>query len=183
MKSATLRPLIVIASLAIGCAACSTVPIATGCSELARTTLTRPTAHAEIGDTGDPATDWQLYGVAETGQLNKANDRAQTGFDIVNACEVRDAQIRAHLERPWWRRLVPGSRSGAGRGPAAEIPTPHAPRGVEAPAGSPAGAFFRSGGGDLAGGWFAGRCFALSTRGGLVLTLALSPGRRGRIPG
>lgn len=108
MQSA--KPLLLIAtvSLAIASASCSSVPIATGCSELARPILTRDTPHAEIGDTGDAATDWQLYGVGETGQLNKANDRAQTGFAIINACEVRDNTIRAHIERPWFTRLLPG---------------------------------------------------------------------------
>lgn len=70
--------------------------------------LTTDTPHAALGDSGDPALDWQLYGTAETGQLNKANDRARTGFEIVNGCEMRDAQIRRHIERPWWRRLLPG---------------------------------------------------------------------------
>lgn len=108
MQYAKLLPLIAIASLVIGSASCSTVPIATGCSELARPILTRDTPHAELRSTGDPALDWQLYGVAETGQLNKANDDKRTGFAIINACEVRDAQVRAHIERPWWRRLAPG---------------------------------------------------------------------------
>ncbi len=108
MQYVKLLPLIAIASLAIGSASCSTVLDATGCSELARPILTRETPHAEIGDTGDPATDWQLYGVGETGQLNKANDDKRTGFAIINACEVRDAQVRAHIERPWYRRLLPG---------------------------------------------------------------------------
>lgn len=108
MQSARLIPLIATASLAIVSASCSTVPIATGCSELARGILTTDTPHAALGDSGDPALDWQLYGTAETGQLNKANDRASTGFDVINGCETRDSQIRAHIERPWWRRLLPG---------------------------------------------------------------------------
>jgi hypothetical protein len=108
MQSA--KPILLIAtvSLALASAACSSVPIATGCSELARPILTTDTPHAELGNTGDPALDWQLYGVGETGQLNKANDRAKTGFGIINACEVRDNTIRAHIERPWYRRLLPG---------------------------------------------------------------------------
>jgi len=108
MQSA--KPILLIAtlSLALASAACSTVPIATGCSELARPILTTDTPHADLGNTGDPALDWQLYGVGETGQLNKANDRARTGFDIINACEVRDNTIRAHIERPWYQRLLPG---------------------------------------------------------------------------
>lgn len=108
MLSAKLTPLIVTALLAIGSASCSSVPIAPGCSELARPILERDTPHAEIQDSGDAAQDWRLYGVAETGQLNKANDDKRTGFAIFNACEVRDATIRARLERPWYRRLLPG---------------------------------------------------------------------------
>lgn len=100
--------LTVIACFAIGSASCSTVPIATGCSELARSVLTTPTPHAEVGQTGDPALDAQLYGVAETGQVNKANDDKGTGFAIINACEVRDEQMRTWLQRPWYRRLLPG---------------------------------------------------------------------------
>lgn len=93
----------VIGSLAITCAGCITAPIASGCSELAREVLTTPTPHAELGDSGDVALDWQLYGTAEAGQLNRANDDKRTGFAIVNGCERRDAEIRARLERPWWR--------------------------------------------------------------------------------
>lgn len=108
MQSAKLLLLTATASLAIVCASCSTVPIATGCSELARPILMRQTPHAELGDSGDVALDWQLYGAAETGQLTKANDDKSTGFAIINACEVRDATITARLARPWWRQLLPG---------------------------------------------------------------------------
>lgn len=85
-----------------------TAPTVTGCSELARGILTTDTEHANLGDSGEPLIDWQLYGTAETGQTNKANDRARTGFGVINGCEARDAQIRAHIERPWYRRLLPG---------------------------------------------------------------------------
>lgn len=87
-------------SLAMSFAGCSSVPTVTGCSELARSVLTTPTPHAEIGNSGDAALDWQLYGTAETGQLNRANDEKRTGFAIINACEVRDREIQ---RRPWWR--------------------------------------------------------------------------------
>jgi hypothetical protein len=110
LKMRYAKPLLLTAtvSLAFSSAGCSTVPIATGCSELARSILTTRTPHAEIGSTGDPALDWQLYGTAETGQLNKANDDKATGFAIVNACEVRDEEIVARLSRPWYSRLLPG---------------------------------------------------------------------------
>jgi hypothetical protein len=86
-------------------AGCSTGVIATGCSELARDILTTETEHAEIGNSGDPALDWQLYGTAETVQLNSANDDKKTGFTIINRCEARDAELRRSFERPWWARL------------------------------------------------------------------------------
>lgn len=108
MPFAKLTPLTVIGLLACGSVSCSSVPIApTGCSELARPILTRATSHAEIGNTGDPALDWQLYGIGETGQLNKANDDKATGFEIINACERRDAEAQKRLTPPWWQRLLP----------------------------------------------------------------------------
>ena len=96
-------PVSVILLLGLSFASCSTVPTATGCSELAKAVLTTPTPHAAIGETGDAALDWQLYGVAETGQLNQANDRATTGYSIISQCEVRDAEIVERINRPWWR--------------------------------------------------------------------------------
>ena len=104
------KPLLLtaIACSAIASASCSSVPIATGCSELARPILTRATPHAEVPSTGDPALDAQVYGIAETGQLNKANDDKQIGFTIINDCEVRDEANRRHINRPWYQRLLPG---------------------------------------------------------------------------
>lgn len=108
MRFAKLTLMTVIGCSVFMSAGCSTAPIATGCSELARSVLMTPTPHAEIGASGDPALDAQLYGLGETGQLNKANDDKATGFVIINACEVRDAEIRRHIERPWYQRLLPG---------------------------------------------------------------------------
>ena len=101
-RSAAPLLLIGIAWLGIGSAGCSTVLTAPGCSELARSVLTTKTPHAELQDSGDAALDWQLYGVAETGQLNRANDDKQTGFEIISACERRDAGVKQQLERPWY---------------------------------------------------------------------------------
>jgi len=64
--------------------------------------LTTPTPHATLQDSGDAALDWQLYGVAETGQLNRANDDKATGFRIISACEARDTDVKRQLERPWF---------------------------------------------------------------------------------
>lgn len=77
----------------------------TGCSELARSVLTTPTPHANVEETGDPTIDAQVYGVSETGQLNKANDKAVTGFNIINGCERRDEDVRRSF-RPWYHRVL-----------------------------------------------------------------------------
>ena len=89
-------------SLALALPACKTAPVVSGCSSLAEGVLTTKTPHAQLGQSGDPALDWQLYGVAETGQLNRANDDKATGFAIIQGCERRDAEVRREIERPWW---------------------------------------------------------------------------------
>ncbi len=87
--------------LVMSCVACNSVPTVSGCSSLAQDLLTTPTAHATLEDSGDAALDWQRYGLAETGALNQANDRAETGYNIIHQCEQRDETIR-QSHRPWW---------------------------------------------------------------------------------
>ena len=89
--------------LVVSLSACNTVPPATGCSELAKGILGTPTPHATLGNSGDSALDWQLYGTAETVQVNRANDDKVTGLSIVQMCERRDAETLARINRPWWR--------------------------------------------------------------------------------
>ncbi len=81
------------------CVACNTAQAVTGCSELARGVLTTPEAHPVIGDSGDADLDWKLLGTAYAGVLDKSNDRALTGFNIIQQCELRDAEIRKQIER------------------------------------------------------------------------------------
>lgn len=80
-------------------ASCSTVPTVTGCSELARGVLTTPTPYPTITRDTDPL----IYGAEATGAITKANDDKRTGFQIINACELRDAEIIASLNAPWWK--------------------------------------------------------------------------------
>lgn len=40
---------------------------------------------------GDVLADWQVFGDAQTGQLDKANDRLVAAIGIVERCEARDA--------------------------------------------------------------------------------------------
>ena len=95
------KPILLTVTLcsAITSASCSTAPIATGCSELARGVLMTPTPYPALTTNTDPL----IYGAEATGAITKANDDKATGFRIINACEVRDAEILARINRPWWR--------------------------------------------------------------------------------
>lgn len=53
----------------------------------------------------DSAGAWVAFGDAQTGQLEKANDRSAAKDKIVEACEKRDAAIKAALKpKHWWSR-------------------------------------------------------------------------------
>lgn len=67
-----------------------------------RPILSSVTPHATLGNSGDAAQDWREYGIAETGQLNKANDDKAVSLAIVEACEARDAEVKRRIERPWY---------------------------------------------------------------------------------
>lgn len=47
--------------------------------------------------------DWIAFGDAQTGQLDKANDRTASTLSIVGKCEARDAEtVKALTPKPWW---------------------------------------------------------------------------------
>lgn len=101
--------LLAIAAPVSGCASSILAPApAEGCSTLVPSRMAEPVPSAVIGDSGDAALDWQLFGVAQTGQLAVANRDKADALAIVRQCEARDARARERIERPWWRRLVPG---------------------------------------------------------------------------
>lgn len=104
-----LTPLAVMLSLVSGCATSIQVPApAEGCSSLIPARWRQPVPSAVLGESGDAALDWQLFGIAQTGKLDEANDRAGAAIETVEACETRDAAARRRVERAWWRRVVPG---------------------------------------------------------------------------
>lgn len=76
---------------------------AEGCSSLAEPILGRPTEHAQLTQTGDAEMDWQLYGVAETGQLNTANNDKRDGLAIIQRCEERDRKAYRKATASWWQ--------------------------------------------------------------------------------
>lgn len=55
-------------------------------------------APAELA--ADPAQAWRLFGVRQTGQLDKANLTTADVLAIVEACEARDAAAAAAITRP-----------------------------------------------------------------------------------
>lgn len=91
------------ASLASGCAGSNLVPApAEGCSSLASHLLARETPSAVIGDSGDPALDWQVFGVGQTGQLRMANRDKADGLQTIRKCEERDAKAQRRINAPAW---------------------------------------------------------------------------------
>ena len=92
------------ALLVASCASSSvlTAP-AEGCSSLVPDSMKARVPHATLGDSGDATLDWQLYGTAETGQLNIANSHIVSGWAIVSKCEARDAATARRINAPAWQ--------------------------------------------------------------------------------
>jgi hypothetical protein len=109
MKFATLLLLTAMLSPAAGCASSIRVhaPIE-GCSTLIASRWGEPVPSAVLQQTDDAALDWQLFGIAQTGQLNIANRDKGDALETIRRCEARDAAAIRQIERPWYRRLLPG---------------------------------------------------------------------------
>lgn len=46
---------------------------------------------------------WVAFADAQTGQLDKANDRTLTSIGIVERCEQMQRDAVATARRPWWK--------------------------------------------------------------------------------
>lgn len=93
----------VIASLVTGCAGSTLVPApGEGCSSLLPAAWREPVPSAVLGDSGDAALDWQLFGVAQTGQLKIANGDKADAIETVQRCEARDARAIRRVNSPAW---------------------------------------------------------------------------------
>lgn len=92
------------ALLLSGCAASTRVlaPNA-GCSTLIPANWRDPVPSAVLSSDADETRRWQVFGVAQTGQLKLANGRASDVIQVVTACEARDAAAVQEIERPWYR--------------------------------------------------------------------------------
>lgn len=106
------RPLIALlltAPLAAGCAGSIQVLTPTaGCSSLIPTGWTEPVPSAALPPADAVESDWQVFGIEQTGQLARANGRTADVLEIVKGCERRDAAAVRQITRPWWRRILPG---------------------------------------------------------------------------
>lgn len=108
MRYATPLLLTLMASL---CASCAGRPVLavnpTACSELIPKSWDDGVPSADLPATTDlakdPATGWRVFGVAQTGQLDKANDRFTDARSITRMCEARDRAAAAQIMRPWWK--------------------------------------------------------------------------------
>ena len=96
-------------SLAAGCA--SSVQVlapSEGCSTLIASRWGEPVPDVVLEDSGDPALDWQLFGIGQTGQLKIANRDKADALETIRRCEARDAAAVRQITRPWWSRLRQG---------------------------------------------------------------------------
>ncbi len=96
-------------TLAAGCA--SSIQVLApreGCSSLIASRWAEDVPSAVLEHSGDPALDWQLFGIAQTGQLKIANRDKADALETIKRCEARDAEAVERIGRPWWARLRPG---------------------------------------------------------------------------
>lgn len=49
--------------------------------------------------------EWIKFGDAQTGQLDKANERTSVTIGIIRRCEARDRAAIAANRRKWWQIL------------------------------------------------------------------------------
>lgn len=52
---------------------------------------------------GSTTGDWIAFGDAQTGQLDKANDRTLSSIGIIERCEARDQEAIAAAGKRWWQ--------------------------------------------------------------------------------
>ena len=72
------------------------------CSSLLAETWRTPVPGAPMPE-GDTVGDWIQFGDAQTGQLDKANDRTLTAIGVIERCERRDAEAVQRAHKRWWQ--------------------------------------------------------------------------------
>jgi hypothetical protein len=72
------------------------------CASLLPEAWRRPVEGAPL-PAGDTVGEWEQFADAQTGQLDKANDRTTAAIGIVERCEARDAAAVKAAKRKWWQ--------------------------------------------------------------------------------
>ncbi len=86
-----------------GCAGVPPIVAApNACASLLPKAWRTPVVGAPIPLT-DTAGEWIAFGDAQTGQLDKANDRTVSSIEIVERCEALHREAIAKAVRPWWK--------------------------------------------------------------------------------
>jgi hypothetical protein len=72
------------------------------CSALVPEAWRTPVPGAPLPD-GDEVGDWVVFGEAQTGRLEVANERTGAVIHITTTCEAQHAAAINRARRPWWR--------------------------------------------------------------------------------
>lgn len=97
------------AMLTLGAGCATSPPVLAprdGCSTLIADRWAEDVPSAVLERSGDAALDWQLFGIAQTGQLKIANRDKADALETIRRCEARDAQAVERIEQPWWQLLL-----------------------------------------------------------------------------
>ena len=101
-----LTRLLILACLALPVTACvATPPIVaspSACSSLLPPEWQEGVEGAALPQ-GETVGDWISYADAQTGQLDKSNDRYVAATGIMARCEARDRAAIDHVRRRWWQ--------------------------------------------------------------------------------
>lgn len=98
-----LLPAMLACALCVGCAATVATRDVPHCAELLDASgLLNETAGAALPE-GSVVSDWQVFGVQQTGQLEKANADKGGAGRLVKTCEDLHRAALARAVRPWWK--------------------------------------------------------------------------------
>lgn len=68
------------------------------CSDLVQGPLAADVPPADLPPDAAKVADWQAFGDAQTGQLEKSNLYRRSALDIIRRCEARDRQVDQQLK-------------------------------------------------------------------------------------
>ena len=110
MRQALILAVLLLAGCVSGCSIVSTPPITSApsaCSSLLPEEWKQGVPSARLPD-DQTVGGWITFGDAQTGQLDKANDRYKAGVGIVERCEARDREAVKRSKPGFFGRLFGG---------------------------------------------------------------------------